>query len=113
LVKHKPTVTYVEGLPAAQLLIDVVKWKADACGIDVGSLVIHKPDRTKGAKARRIGDLNRIVNREPHKFFTQYGEFLNPLYGQLEQFAADKKANSGRRDDIADAVSQLIIHIPF
>lgn len=115
LEKHKPAVTYVEGIPAAEILKDVIIWKAELRGVETGELVIHKPDRSTGAKTKRIRSLNSLVNTEPHRFFVQYAPFVDRLFEQLEKFDGKPgvKANRSRRDDIADAVSQLIVHLPF
>jgi hypothetical protein len=113
--KHKPTVTYIEGIPGTEMLRDVMIYRADLRHLATGSLVIHKPDRSTGAKAKRIGLLNYIVNATPHKFFVQAGNYVSRLFEQLEKFdgSKDARANHGRNDDVADAASQLIVHLPY
>jgi hypothetical protein len=69
-------------------------------------------DRTKGAKSLRIGRLNGIVTEEKPRFFVQEGEYLTKFLNQLEKFNGAASRNNSP-DDVADAVAQLIRHLPF
>ena len=112
LEQHKPVATFIEGIPAAEILRDVIIWKAEVRGLEIGAVIVKAVDRTKGAKAIRIGRLNGIVTEEKPRFFVQEGDYLEKLFEQLGDFNIEARRNC-KPDDVIDAVAMLLKYLPL
>jgi hypothetical protein len=111
LERWHPEFCHIEGNPASHLLADAVAWRAEPRGVPV-NIRVPVVDNTKAAKCKRIARLQDYITCDPPRLRIRYGGYLQALFEQVEKFTF-QDGNKGRLDDVLDAVSMLMTHLPF
>jgi hypothetical protein len=107
--KWNPKSTLIEASLGSNLLWDAIRTRAVQYGVTIDAPVWKPPSTQPNAKRSRIIGLETLLDEQRLSFVA--GPWLDEMIHQFTGYTGRKK-NSGRKDDIPDAMSYLSFFLP-
>ena len=107
--KWNPKSTLIEASAGSNLLWDAIRNRALAYGVTIDAPIWKPPSVQPNAKRNRIIGLETLLEEGRLSFVA--GPWLDEMIRQFVNYTGKKK-NSGRKDDIPDAMSYLSFFLP-
>jgi phage terminase large subunit-like protein len=108
--KYRPTKLYIEEANGMGFLMDNIKHLAQFHGSDIRSHISVCPVSVQpNAKRERIKNLEFLLGHDRLWFVS--GTWIDETYKQLTQYTG-AKSTQYRKDDVPDAMSLLLRHLP-
>lgn len=108
--KHRPDIVRIEGSLGIDLLMLNIQHYATIKGSDIYSHIsVKSVDQKYNAKADRIKDLELLMSKGLYDIVD--GEWMPETTKQMVNYSG-KKSTAYRKDDIPDAVSIVLVHLP-
>ena len=107
--KHNPKKTLLEEITGADILKREINMRALMHGYSGDPPVMIKPDQSKGAKKRRIKQLEILLTDDLLWFVG--GDWIEEAFDQFIRYKGEKSTKT-RKDDIPDAIAMLHHFLP-
>lgn len=109
LKKHNPKKTLLEEITGADILKREIAMRAQMHGYSGDAPIMIKPDQSKGAKKRRIKQLEILLTADLLWFVG--GDWIEEAFDQFFRYKGEKSTKT-RKDDIPDAIGMLHLFLP-
>lgn len=102
--EHSAKTLHIEGIPATDLLADMIKLKCEIRGLEPPSIKVFAPIQRYGAKNSRIRMLSTLFDVDPPALKLYPGAHVWQLLEEVEKFIPCP-SNRGRQVNLLDALA--------